>query len=561
MKKMSLMGLTFVVVLSACSTAVQPATSVTPPKVESIVTPAGTLPITKEKTTLKVLVEGRPNIDFATSSATKWVEEQTNIHIEWQVAPEGPESPVKLNVVLASGDYPDVIMNFHVTSAQQLNYGKQGVFIPLNKLIDQYGPNTKKYVFDAFPATKDDITAPDGNIYSLPIVNDCYQCSMGQKFWLYKPWMDKLGLKMPTTPDELYNVLKAFKEKDPNGNGKADEIPLSGSIQGNHTGLDEFIMNAFVLNPTLNTTSGFSIDDAQHMYVNNGKITPSFTQPGWKEGLKFLNKLYAEKLIDPQAFTQNLKQLKALGENPNIPIMGSSSSLGTGQITQYGGPSNRWSEYVAVPPLKGPSGLQVAPYTPSATSTGEFIITKAAKHPEVAMRLADFLYDPDVTWRLQKGGEGLNWRKPLPGEMGANGKPAEFATLAPIAEEKSNNNWLQRGLFATPDSQRYTSAIDPKAPKPLPLILFEATKDLYEPYKQKPDTLIPMLFMEADQGKQVVDHSKTIGTYVEEMFARFVTGDMDIDKGWDAYLSQLKSMNLDKLVAIYQTAYDAKKKK
>jgi putative aldouronate transport system substrate-binding protein len=177
------------------------------------------------------------------------------------------------------------------------------------------------------------------------------------------------------------------------------------------------------------------------------------------------------------------------------------------------------------------------------------------------MRLADFLYDADVTWRLQKGGEGLNWRKPLPGEVGANGKPALFAQLAPIAEEKSNNNWYQRGLNASPDSQRYTIAVIPGAPKLQAVILYEATKNLYEPYQQKADTIIPTLFMDADQGKQVVDYSKTVGTYVEEMFARFVTGDMDIDKGWDAYLSQLKSINLEKLVAIYQAAYDAKKKK
>jgi putative aldouronate transport system substrate-binding protein len=565
MKKTGLLVLATVmssgVALSGCTTKEVPVARDTPAAESSIVTPAGTLPITKEKTKLKVLVQGRPNIDFPTSSATKWVEEQTNLQIDWQVAPEGPEAAVKLNVVLASGDYPDVIMNFSVTSAQQMNYGKQGVFIPLNKLIDKYGVNMKKNLYDVFPTIKDDITAPDGNIYSLPSTADCYQCSMGQKMWIYKPWLDKLGLKVPTTTDEFYQVLKAFKEKDPNGNGKADEIPLSGSIQGNHTGLDEFIMNAFVLNPTQNSTSGFSIDDAQHMYVDNGKITPAFSQPGWKEGLKYLNKLYAEKLIDPQAFTQNLKQIKALGENPNIPIMGASSSLGIGQITQYGGPSNRWTEYVAVPPLKGPSGLQVAPFAPSSTMTGEFIITKAAKHPEVAMRFADFLYDMDVIWKLQKGEEGLNWRKPLPGEVGANGKPALFAQLAPIAEEKSNNNWYQRGLNATPDSQRYTSAVDPKAPKPQAVILYEATKNLYEPYQQKADTIIPMLFMDADQGKQIVDYSKTIGTYVEEMFARFVTGDLDIDKGWDAYLSQLKSQNLDKLVAIYQAAYDAKKKK
>jgi putative aldouronate transport system substrate-binding protein len=366
---------------------------------------------------------------------------------------------------------------------------------------------------------------------------------------------------VPTTTDEFYQTMKAFKEKDPNGNGKADEIPMSGSIEGDHMYVDEFLMNAFVLNSVKGLTPGFSIEDGQHMYLDKGKVVAAFNQPGWKEGLKYLNKLYSEKLLDPQAFTQNRKQITALGENPEIPILGASGALGFGQFTAYGSPSGRWKDYVPVPPLKGPTGFQVAPYYPDVALTGSFIITKAAKHPDVAMRLADFLYSEEAKWRMQKGEEGVNWRKPLPGELGANGKPAVFAQLNPIAQEKSNNSWYQRGVFVGTDAERYTSAVDPKAQKAQPVILMEATRDLYEPYKQKADTMIPMLFMSEDQSKRVVDFSKTIGTYVDEMLARFVTGDLDIDKNWDSYLKQLNDMNLPKLLAAYQEAYDAKYKK
>ncbi len=79
------------------------------------------------------------------------------------------------------------------------------------------------------PQVKSLITLLDGKIYGLPHINDCYHCSMSQKMWVYKPWLDKLGLKVPETTDEFEAMLKAFKEKDPNGNGKADEIPLSGT--------------------------------------------------------------------------------------------------------------------------------------------------------------------------------------------------------------------------------------------------------------------------------------------------------------------------------------------
>lgn len=111
---------------------------------ESIVTPKGTYPIVEEKVTLKVMVPSEALVEnFETNEFTKWYEEKTNVHVEWIVVPQQSASE-KLNLMLASGDYPDVIMRFGVTPAQQMIYGNQGVFLPLNDLIEQYGDNFKK---------------------------------------------------------------------------------------------------------------------------------------------------------------------------------------------------------------------------------------------------------------------------------------------------------------------------------------------------------------------------------------------------------------------------------
>ena len=111
---------------------------------------------------------------------------KTNVHIEWEVVPE-QSIQEKLNLVLASEDYPDVIMGLNISPAQMI-YGSQGAFLPLNDLIEKQGTNTKK-IFQDNPEIESAITALDGNIYALPEVNECYHCSMSQKMWIYEPWL------------------------------------------------------------------------------------------------------------------------------------------------------------------------------------------------------------------------------------------------------------------------------------------------------------------------------------------------------------------------------------
>lgn len=130
--------------------------------------------------------------------------------------------------MLASGDLPEIIIGCNIRLDQLQILANQGLLLPLDDYIEKYGVDSDQ-VYTAYPQIKDLITMLDGKIYGLPHVNDCYHCSMAQKMWVYQPWLDKLGLEVPTTTEEFYQMLKAFKEQDPNGNGEADEIPLSGT--------------------------------------------------------------------------------------------------------------------------------------------------------------------------------------------------------------------------------------------------------------------------------------------------------------------------------------------
>ncbi|MGP3972403.1 ABC transporter substrate-binding protein, partial [Streptomyces sp. 6N223] len=166
--------------------------------------------------------------DLDKNAFTDLIKDEFNITIEWQATTsDATTAKEKRQISLASGDLPDLYLMVpwidQFTQVELLRYGGQGIIQPLNQLIDQYAPNIQD-AFAETPEVERIATAPDGNIYGMPQWNDCYHCSHGFKMWINQEWLDNLGLEMPTTTDEFREVLRAFKNDDPNGNGKSDEI-------------------------------------------------------------------------------------------------------------------------------------------------------------------------------------------------------------------------------------------------------------------------------------------------------------------------------------------------
>jgi len=411
-----------------------------------------------------------------------------------------------------------------------------------------------KQVYDAYPQVEDLITLLDGQIYGLPHINDCYHCSMSQKMWVYQPWLDKLGLDVPETTEEFYQMLKAFKEQDPNGNGRADEIPLSGTREINggwRSQLDSFIMNSFVYNDRV------TVNGARHLILEDGTVKAAFTEPGWQEGLKYLNKLYSEGLIDPQAFTNDSNQIRQLGENPDLPILGAVGAGWYGVFTQNGGPSGRWMEYVPIAPLTGPDGMRQTPQTPFQPTGGQaaFVITSAAKNPEAAFRLADVFYGFDSTTRSVFGPEGEDWVRATDSDVSIAGGAAQYTVLNVWSGEEHNRHWNQAAPTFRTNDYRMAQTYNPD--DPLERWLFEWTRDLMEPYGTNDKAVPPLVFTE-EQSKVFGEVFTSVYNTSDEWFANFVIGNADVEKDWDVYLQTLKDSGLDQLLDIYQTAYDAK---
>lgn len=502
----------------------------------------GLFPLSPEKTTLTVLTSSNGSVeDFNTNEFTKWYEDKTNVHVEWQTV---QEADTQVNLAVASGELPDIILGAGLPLGQQAIYGEQGVFLALNDLIEKYGIETKR-VFNLYPKAKEAATTPSGNIYGLPEVNDCYHCTMSHKMWIYQPWLDKLGLKMPTTTEEFAAVLKAFKEGDPNGNGTADEQGIVQSKDDTwHSGWDNFLMNAFLISP----------GDSDRV-LKDGKIQVTFDKPEWQDGLRYMHSLYKDGLISPDSFTQDTAALRRAAQNPDM-IVGAYQGGAANSIVSAS--DKRFAEYVAVPPLKGPKGVQVTPYQGVYPfGLGKCIVTKAAKDPALAFRWCDAQYNETVQLYAYWGREGKEWRYAEEGEIGINGKPATHAALIQWGDV-NNNSWMQTALSFRSDywrtSQKRLSDVD------LEVHLYEQTK-LYEPYKQPLDTIVPPLYFSNEEATELGNIEAPITQYVDEMLARFIVGDADIDKEWDTYIQTLEQMGLPRYIELYQGAYDAKYKK
>lgn len=281
---------------SSSETETDDNTTSTSDSIESGLNELGTFPLSDEKQSFSIMIPQFGTQDVTTSYTNVEYEDKTNVTIEWIGVPADSWAD-KVSIVMASGNLPDVIAGmdtYNMTATNEMLYASQGYIKPIDDLIDQNSIYFKKLLKDD-PEIRKLIAQDDGKIYSLPGISICYHCNYSQKMYINSTWLDNLGLKMPTTLDEYYNTLVAFKNEDANGNGNPnDEIPLIANSDGWHTQLDGFLMCPFTY-----------IDADTYMAVEDGKLIYTPTTEKYREGLRFLNKLYTEGLLSPESFTNN----------------------------------------------------------------------------------------------------------------------------------------------------------------------------------------------------------------------------------------------------------------
>jgi putative aldouronate transport system substrate-binding protein len=444
----------------------------------------------------------------------KELAKKTNVSFKWEVAPDGMGDE-KFNIMMASGDLPDII-NFDY--GKMMKYADKGAFEPINQLVEKNAPNINKVFKEDKNVTKS-ITNSDGKIYMIPNLAVIKPSTV---MIARKDWMDKLNIKTPTTIDEFYNMLKAFKEKDPNGNGKADEIPFSTrSKRGGLMGL----------------TQSWGI--REEFFAEDGKVKFGSTDPRMKEVITLLAKMYKEGIIDKDYLSNDLKMWQARYVNEFSGVTYdwvSRIDFLNSEVKK----KNSSANFQAIMLPKASSGTMKVFDQQSKVRSQGATIASTSKYKTEIIKMFDYMYSTEGTKLLNFGIEGTHYKE-------ENGNISYTDAIM----KNPNGKDPQTSLFMAAINRDWPMLKDIRYEFAFMSDDAKAAVKLYEPAITDP---FPTLNF-TDSEREIINSKYTeIKTYKDEMLDRFITGDQPIEK-FDEFVNKLKAMGIEEVTKIHGDAY------
>jgi putative aldouronate transport system substrate-binding protein len=469
---------------------------------------------------ISVYMPGRPEGPISNDMPIiKEMSAKTGIKFKWEQAPSDMNQYTeKFNILVASGDIPDIMI---LADKELLNRGgASGIFEPLNGLIDTYMPNVKKK-FAEKPIVEKQLRSDDGKIYYLARLTAVKPMNIliGRQDWL-----DKLGLKAPTTANEMYAVLKAFKEKDPNGNGKADEIPFT--CRGKFGSLTPFF-------------EAYGMFIKEPFFVENGKVKYTYTDPRFKKGLEFVNKLFMEKLIDNEYLTNDLNIWSSRLTN-NVSGMTFDVFVRAEFLNNLIKKSNPEALFMGFIPLKGPDGKPATKDQQNPTGVGAVISADSKYKVEIA-KFFNWMYSDEGIMLTNFGIEGSQYTY-------VNGQPKYTDRLM-----KDPTKTPQFVLYSEGWRDNWPYYTDIRYENAMSTDLQIKIRDSIVPY------IIPnypsALSLTNDERKIQTAKFAQLNTYYEEMSNKFVMGVEPLSK-FDDYVKKMEQIGLQDVLKVQQAAYD-----
>lgn len=509
----------------------------------------GVEPICIETVTLTVGLRENANVtDFKTNDMTKLIEERGNFDLQFKYYTS--EMATQINLIIAGGDFknlPDVIM-MSPGDAYVYQWGQAGAILPLN----EYYENSSFYLKEAEDRTgvdfKQMITSPDGNYYGIPTYNQSLPNENPAKMWIYQPWLDALDLEVPKTTEDLFTVLKAFLEEDPNGNGQADEIPLLGLPYNMNVAWKQALI------------SPFQYIGGNQYVVNDGKVGVWYNTSEYREALKYINTLFSDRLLPDYLFTIDQTAYNNLASNADTAIVG---------VYVYSSASDtaRLAEYTGFGPLANPDGRVYTAFVPSSANIA-YMISSACESAEAAFRLGDLLVSEDVSIMTRWGNEGQHWDylKNYTGDLSklrATYETAGFPGYLIVYEDPwgivQNFHWYQAGPFI----RQYGVAAGRVAEASAPIGVADRIAMIIKNYMDvtenasKAHTVGKLIFNNTELNA-ITEILSSLEVYESENFAYFALGNNDIndDAVWNNYLAQLDAIGLQDVLKIVQNVYD-----
>lgn len=489
----------------------------------------------EETVTLKFMTQSSPlaPTDPNDKLIYKRLAEKSGVNIEWKNYTTDSFIE-KRNLTVASGDLPDAILDAVYSDYDLQKLGKDGTIIPVEDLIDQYMPNLQK-VLEAKPEYRSMITATDGHIYAFPWIEELGAGkenihSIDTFPWINVEWLNNLGLDMPTNVEELKEVLLAFKNDDPNGNGQADEIPLSFII--NHGGEDfAFLFNPFGLG-----------DNWDHTVVSNeGEVIFTAADEGYRDAMMYFADLYKNNLIDEEAFEQDFNTYVAKGKDEKYGL------YFTWDKANITGDNDH---YELMPPLADAEGnIHVARTNGMGFDRGKMVITSANENLELTAKWIDQLYDPVQSVQNNWGTYGDTEQQNI-FEFDENANMLKHLALEGTAPAELRQKTNIGGPLAILDEYYGVATTKPDDA----IGRLNLMKEVMSPHMNA-DNIYPKVFFSLDELKELSSIETDLFAYVHRKRAEWIkTG--KAEEEWGEYLAELDRLNFPTWLQIKQDGYD-----
>jgi putative aldouronate transport system substrate-binding protein len=460
-------------------------------------------------------------------------EKRTGIKINWDVTNSDNYDDI-MNVKLAAAqDLPDI---FQLPEGYTPNKAKQdGLLLPLNDLIQKYAPNMRKY-FEERPEIYNRMKFSDGNIYIIPNIVSAFAYTDPYVLFMRQDWLDALHLQRPTNLEEWYTTLKAFQDNDMNKNGIKDEVfmPNFGT-----EGLLYLAGSAYDMHQYF-SENGFFPD-------KDGKVQYEYIDPRMKDMITWLNKLYTEGLINPTYLTDKSADIKTkVSKNlVGASVRAMANILVYEALAHDGGAPDAAYSMTLPPHEDGYKGT----YYEYGPFDGLYGVSSKTKNPEMVIKWLDYV------WASHEGNLLANFGIEGQTYTMVDGQPklTDLVTKNPNGDPAYS---VLRKLGAFPNVPLMQDSVGPSSLLPHE-VLENGPKKMIGFADEVKDYLVnnSVFAFPSDEESEVISSTMPdIKTYQDETLANWITGKAPMD--FDKYVSTIKSMGIDEVLAAEQAMYD-----
>lgn len=490
-------------------------------------------PLFEEPVTLTYMGEGSPwnmSGDVVWSQALQTIDEMANVQWKqtWLTMFTGTDT---FNLVIASGDYPDVISNFYKYYTNGIQDGiEQEIIIDMDEPIREYMPNYMNIV-NSDPEITRQASTDDGKIWGVQLISNPVQDSFNGPI-ARADLMEKYGIDKLTTLDDWENYLTQCVQNEAEC-ARGALLLMNTGFMSNYT------------TPSFTISSAFDSGTVDTPWiVIDGQVIYSPVTDGYKDYLKRMNDWYEKGLVyrDFASYQQTF---------------GQASMMSTGEVTLADGFYNSIDDTesdatveglrvkaVPYPVQKEGDTIHLRNYTYQVRPEYAMVISTACQYVEEVCKYFDYMWTEEGIRLVNYGPESVTWN------WGPDGK-IEFTDV--ITNDPDGNSvksmFTYYGTFNFCTYNDWTREAITLSDDCMSCL------DLWASCGDK-DYVMPNVTLNTEESETYGAIFSNVNTHVSEMTLRFINGTDDIDAGWDEYVAQVEGMGIQKVIDCYQAAYE-----